>query len=189
VTPQTRRILIGVMVAVLVCLLAAVVLLLVFNFSMPRGWMGRDRSMPFRGPAFLQRFDSNGERIYFTARSASGQPIRADVDRMQGMQRGGMACVDCHGEDGRGGVVRIMMMERFEAPDIRYKTLAEEDHAQEGQEENDHDEHPPYTDETLKRAITEGIDPAGEPLDWPMPRWQMDESDLDDLIAYLKTLD
>jgi hypothetical protein len=30
-------------------------------------------------------------------------------------------------------------------------------------------EHKPYTDETIKRAITEGVEPDGESLDWPMP--------------------
>jgi len=49
-------------------------------------------------------------------------------------------------------------------------------------------DHPPYTDALIMRAITQGLDPAGEPLDWTMPRWQMSEADLTDLLAYLKTL-
>jgi len=40
----------------------------------------------------------------------------------------------------------------------------------------------------IKRAITKGIDPAGEPLDWTMPRWQFGDEDVADLLAYLKTL-
>ncbi|MER3458327.1 MAG: hypothetical protein C4309_06575 [Chloroflexota bacterium] len=75
-----------------------------------------------------------------------------------------------------------MMMGSFVAPDIRYKTLTAAEHAA-------GEEHPPYTDETIKRAITQGIDPAGEPLNWPMPRWTMTEADLEDLLAFLKTLD
>lgn len=50
-------------------------------------------------------------------------------------------------------------------------------------------EHEPYTDETIKRAITEGVEPNGEPLDWLMPRWSMSDEDLDDLIEFLETLD
>jgi cytochrome c oxidase subunit 2 len=68
-------------------------------------------------------------------------------------------------------------------PDIRYHHLIEEEEHGEGEE------HPPYTDELIKRAITEGLDPAGEPLDLTMPRWQMSERDLDDLLGFLKTLD
>lgn len=49
-------------------------------------------------------------------------------------------------------------------------------------------EHPPYTDETMKHAITQGVDPSGNPLDYPMPRWTMTEADLEELRASPKTL-
>ncbi len=55
--------------------------------------------------------------------------------------------------------------------DIRYAVLTGKEHP-EGEEKMDH---PPYTDVTIKRAITQGLDPAGDPLDWTMPRWQMSE--------------
>jgi cytochrome c oxidase subunit II len=137
---------------------------------------GRGLRQPF------VRYQSNGERIFRTGTSASGPPIRADMDGMHRMGRSRMACADCHGIDGRGRTGR-MMMGSFEAPDIRYSALTEEDHGDE------HAEHPPYTDEDIKRAVTQGIDPAGEPLDWPMPRWTMSTEQLDDLIEYLKTLE
>ncbi len=50
-----------------------------------------------------------------------------------------------------------------------------------------HGGHDGYDDHTLRRAIRQGIDPAGEPLDDLMPRWRMSEQDLDDLIAFLKS--
>jgi mono/diheme cytochrome c family protein len=65
--------------------------------------------------------------------------------------------------------------------DIRYGHLIEE-------EDEEGEEHPPYTDELIKRAITLGLNPAGEPLDPTMPRWRMSDQDLDDVIQYLKTL-
>ncbi|MFQ5855557.1 MAG: hypothetical protein ACE5LU_07950 [Anaerolineae bacterium] len=44
------------------------------------------------------------------------------------MRRPGMVtCATCHGTDGRGGKV-AMMMGTFEAPDIRYSTLTEGEH-------------------------------------------------------------
>jgi len=64
--------------------------------------------------------------------------------------------------------------------------LTSEEHGEGGEEGMEHE---PYTDEDIKRAITEGIEPDGEPLDWPMPRWTMSDEDLDDLIEFLKTLD
>ncbi len=47
---------------------------------------------------------------------------------------------------------------------------------------------PAYTEETLKRAIREGIDSNGRPLDPLMPRYPLNDRELDHLIAYLKTL-
>jgi cytochrome c oxidase subunit 2 len=126
-------------------------------------------------------YRSNGEQIYVTATSQRGTPITSDMGT--GMMGGGMmTCAQCHGADGRGGRAR-MMMQTFEAPDIRYCALtAEEHHEDEGME------HEPFTDETIKQAITKGIEPDSESLEWPMPRWSMTEADLDDLLEFLKTL-
>jgi len=126
-------------------------------------------------------YRSNGEQIYFTATSQRGTPITSDMG--MGMMGGMMTCASCHGPDGSGGRVR-MMMRVFEAPDIRYETLTAEE-----MEHEEGEDHPPYTDEDIKRAITEGVEPNGEPLDWPMPRWTMSDEDLDDLLEFLKTLD
>jgi mono/diheme cytochrome c family protein len=49
-------------------------------------------------------------------------------------------------------------------------------------------DHPPFTDATIKQAITQGVDPANKPLDWTMPRWQMADQDLNDVLEYLKSL-
>lgn len=159
--------------------LILVVVIVVFGTLLMVGLRGHPVNF-FPGP---YEYESNGERIYFTATSNSDRPMMSQMSGMHRMQ-GMMACVTCHGPDGRGGTV-TMMMETFEAPDIRYHTLTEDEH-----EDSDkgHTEHPPYTDATIKRAITQGLNPAGDPLDWPMPRWQMSDSDLEDLLAYLKTL-
>lgn len=82
-----------------------------------------------------------------------------------------------------------MMMQSFKAPDITWDNLAEEEHYEEKTGEEEHEEHPPYTEETLRRAITRGIDPAGEPLDELMSQWRMSETDLDDLVEFIMTLE
>jgi hypothetical protein len=141
------------------------------NWGVSRNWR----------PPF-QKYSSNGERIYFTGQSETGPRITSQLSGMHRMPPGRSACADCHGADGRGGTVR-MMMSSFEAPDIRYHTLTEDAHSA------DHPDHPPYTDEDIKRAITEGIDPSGEPLESLMPRWEMTDEQLDDLISFLMTLE
>jgi cytochrome c oxidase subunit 2 len=124
-------------------------------------------------------FESNGQRIYFTATSSSGEAITPQGFTMM-MHR--IACVDCHGPEGKGGTV-YMMMQSFDVPNITWHALTEQEHEEEG-----HEEHPPYTEVTLKQAITQGLDPAGEPLDEFMPKWQMSPQDLNDLVDFIKTL-
>jgi hypothetical protein len=127
-------------------------------------------------------YETNGEQIYWTGTSPTGPPITAQMEGMHRMSTGRMACVDCHGENGEGGTVQ-MMMGTYEAPNIQFQTLAGEAHG------DDHEEHETYTEADLKRAITEGVGPDGDPLEWVMPRWDMTGEQLDDLIAYLKTLE
>ncbi len=108
----------------------------------------------------------------------------------------GMTCASCHGPDGRGG--RLLAMGTVETPDIRYQTLigagedseahADETDDQTTQEQADAHAHAPYTDPLILRAITQGLNPAGESLNPFMPRWSMAEEDLEQLIDFLKTL-
>ena len=46
--------------------------------------------------------------------------------------------------------------------------------------------HEPYTDATLARAIREGVGSNGRPLNYLMPRYQIDDTATEELIAYLK---
>ena len=141
---------------------------------------------PLRGVTGGSTFESNGAQIYFIGTSQRGTPITASREPGMGRMRGSrLTCASCHGPDGRGGEIR-MMMRVVEVPDIRYERLTSEEHGDHGEEEEGHE---PYTDETIKQAITEGVEPGGETLDWPMPRWPMTDADLNDLIDFLRTLD
>jgi mono/diheme cytochrome c family protein len=133
------------------------------------------------------QFASNGERIYFTATSDSGDVIDYEGGPGGGMMAGSLACVSCHGPDGRGGRVTLMMR-TFDAPDITWPVLTAAHGAGAEHEADAEMEHPPYTEATLGRAITQGLDPAGKPLDPLMPRWRLSDRDLADLVAYLMTL-
>ena len=118
-------------------------------------------------------FDSNGERIYFTATSESGAEITytggpSSSGWMMGGGGGHMACASCHGPDGRGGVHSMGMMQVMDAKDIRWSVLEGE-----------------FDTEKFRAAVVEGQDPDGTQLSTDMPRWTISDDDLADLIAYL----
>jgi cytochrome c oxidase subunit 2 len=119
-------------------------------------------------PGYDRPFKSLGEQIYYTGSGIKG-PIPYYGGPMWLRMHGG-ACVTCHGIKGRGGVP-VMMGTAIPA-DISNEALKEHH----------------YTAALLTRAITQGIEEEGKPLNWTMPRWQMSETDLNALIDYLKTL-
>jgi len=127
-------------------------------------------------------FSSTGQLIYFTGADASG-PIPRTVGGSGftgfGMM-GDMACVDCHGQDGRGGRVG-MMFGSIDIPDIRYSILT-------SARSQDGTTVPAWTDSDIARAIHDGVEPSGQPLNAPMPRWEMTDAEVNDVISYLKEL-
>ncbi len=54
-----------------------------------------------------------------------------------------------------------------------------------GDHESDGHSHTVYDKPSLKRAIIEGVNPAGENLNDLMPRWQMSDKDVNDLVQFL----
>ena len=122
-----------------------------------------------------------GKRIYVGGESESGTPINAIVSR------GGTAisasilpCVGCHGDDGRGrpegGVV---------PSDITWNKLT----ASYGHEHAYGRSHPPFDERSVAAAIIAGVDPASNALDTTMPRYDISETDMADLIVYLQHIE
>ena len=76
------------------------------------------------------------------------------------------------------------MMSDEKAPSITWKALTEEEH-----DEHEEEEHPPFDKKTIKRAITKGLDPSGQRFDSIMPHWEMNQTELNAIISFLKKLD
>ncbi|NPE29973.1 cytochrome c [Methanococcoides sp. SA1] len=144
------------------------------------GFMYPEQFDPSLDSNIVTEFESNGQMIYYTGYNENEEQIPVNSGPHWLYVHGG-SCVSCHGVSGRGGVP--IMMGTVVPSDITYETLT----AEEGQVD-EHEEHPPYTDETIKIAIREGKDPSGEDLDTTMPKWDMSDADIEDLIDYLKTL-
>ena len=87
------------------------------------------------------------------------------------MMGGQLACVSCHGLSGKGGEHSMGMMQVMDAKDIRWSVLEDE-----------------FDAEKLRLAVVNGEDPDGTQLNSDMPRWNISDNDLTDLIIFLKTL-
>jgi cytochrome c oxidase subunit 2 len=133
------------------------------------------------GPGGGASFASMGQQIYYTGADAAGPIPRTIAGGAMGFgMMGNGACVGCHGEDGRGGRLG-MMFGALDIPDIRYSVLTAIK-AEEGTST------PAWTDADIARAIRDGVEPNGQALKAPMPRWAMSDADIADVIAYLREL-
>ncbi|MBK9517185.1 MAG: ABC transporter substrate-binding protein [Anaeromyxobacter sp.] len=121
-----------------------------------------------------------GRSIYLTGRSPSGAGLTAlmgtDPSPLPGSA---LPCAGCHGPDGRGrpegGVV---------PPDITWSELIKPyGHVHPNRR------HPRFDARSIGRAITEGVDPAGQRLEGTMPRYALSRGDLTALLAWLEVLE
>ena len=167
--------------AIAIALLVVVIALLLagctptYGATGPSVGAGTGQGMMSGGTAWgVGAFRTNGERIYFTATSERGASITytggpASSGWMMG--NGRLACASCHGPNGRGGVHRMGMNQVMDAKDIRWSVLQGE-----------------FDLDKFRLAVVKGQDPDGTQLKPDMPRWNIGNDDLADLIAYLKTL-
>lgn len=162
------------------------IVLLGCSLTSPPRW--RSRSIP-EAPWSGDGFTSNGERIYFTAINEQGETISYTGGPVFGgmMMQPRLACVSCHGIDGRGGR-HMMHMQVMDAPDIRYEALSGEADEHAGGEEGMEHGEGEYDLEMFRQAVVAGQHPDGEDLSYDMPRWEMNDEDLAALFDYLKSL-
>jgi ABC-type branched-subunit amino acid transport system substrate-binding protein len=124
--------------------------------------------------------ERRGKQIYMQGTSQSGKEILAYLGESSLEVPGSaMPCANCHGLNGEGkpegGV---------DPSNLTWESLTKPY----GLKHADGRRHPPYTERGLELAITRGTDPAGNKLLNVMPRYQMTNGDLADLIVYLKRL-
>ena len=123
-----------------------------------------------------------GERLFGTGTDANGNPVPRTGGAPAGMMNAGGGCAGCHGTDGRGRTVSSMMAS-FTAPDIRWSVLTSTESTESGGSAST-----PFDEASFARAVRDGLDPEGQPLEPPMPHWQLTDQEMRDLIAYVKTL-
>ena len=128
-----------------------------------------------------------GQSIYRDGLLASGQPVRATVQKSVVLKGADAACAKCHRRSGLGGsegqnVIRPIAGKLLFSPTHAERTgwFAASTKGATGR--------PAYTRATLARALREGVDPAGRALDPLMPRYALSDADIAQLKAYLEGL-
>ncbi len=140
-----------------------------------------------------------GRRIYRDGVPPSGRPLRGLTQGDAPVAGAQLACASCHRPSGFGGVEGGALVPPVTGPALFSGTppAAAELLGKLYQEELSQAswtrlraarERPAYTAASLAAALRRGTDPDGRVLDPLMPRYELDEPDLDDLIAYLRTL-
>ncbi len=124
--------------------------------------------------------EARGRQIYHTGTSPSGEAITVTLGGQDyPLPAEALPCVGCHGPDGRG------RPEGGATPsDITWPALTRPYQVTRPSGRR----HPPYDRRTLIRAITLGVDPAGNPLQVAMPRFRLTREDAAALAAYIHRL-
>ena len=128
-----------------------------------------------------------GRRIYLDGVLPSGKPVRGTMQgdvTFTGLQA---SCGSCHRRSGFGaseaGAVAPPVIGEF-----LYRPIAVGAEQTGLRRSHGPGTRPAYTDETLARAIRQGVDPTGRAFDPLMPRFELSDADAAALVAYLKTL-
>lgn len=123
--------------------------------------------------------EQRGKEIYLKGESTEGGDIIAtlgggDLD----VPATSFPCANCHGLKGEG-----TKEGGLQPPPITWETLTRPRTSPLTRRER-----APYTETTLARSISDGLDSSGAPVHPAMPRYRMTEGQKADLIAYLKKL-
>lgn len=135
-----------------------------------------------------------GERMYRQGILPSGEPMQASVKGDVPAQGTMFTCVTCHLRSGMGSIEGAVAAPsisgpRLFAPRLRYLKRARRRKPRAPAAVPEPDVvRPAYTDETLARAVRQGIDASGRTLGAAMPRYRLEDRDVAILVRYLRTL-
>ena len=136
----------------------------------------------FNGQALIAQDRNNidlGRSIYESGIGRDGREISAALHGSTVLSGAAIACIGCHGKNGRGGGESFI-----QAPDIRWMNLSKPYSARRiGAAEI------PYNQLSFTRALRSGTSPSDRKLDPAMPRFDLADDEIRSLIAYLDKID
>jgi hypothetical protein len=137
-----------------------------------------------------------GKRMYLEGILASGEPMQADVKGDIPVHGTAFTCENCHMRSGLGSIEGGVFTTPTNGKSLfepRGLSTGKKSSMAMGAGEGQIPSPPPpgrpaYTEESLAAALRGGIDPSGRILDSIMPRYDLDDRDMANMIAYLKVL-
>ncbi|TAN40061.1 MAG: amino acid ABC transporter substrate-binding protein [Nitrospirae bacterium] len=134
-----------------------------------------------------------GEDIYRRGILPTGEPVKAILQDDIPVTGTMFTCVSCHMRSGLGSIEGTVITLPTSGPRLFKPLTAAE--LNEGflravfkDQASLSLRRPPYTDETLAIALRHGADPSGRQLHAVMPRYLLEDRDMEILIFYLKSL-
>jgi hypothetical protein len=132
-----------------------------------------------------------GERIYREGQLAAG-PLRGERVGAPPLQGRDAACAQCHRRSGLGMVEGLIVIPPISGHFLFRpgRRIARDSPIHSGMTHllPTPPDRPAYDESTLARAIRDGVGPDGRRLDYLMPRFDLDDASMRELIAYLKRL-
>jgi len=131
-----------------------------------------------------------GEKIYRQGLLKTGAPLRGQREAGGLQVRGAdAACMNCHQRSGLGTTEGRNKIPPVAGAYLFSRRASNLDESHLPYVEGMRADREPYTEQTLARAIREGVDSDGRPLSYLMPRFALGDADMAALIAYLKAMD
>ncbi len=131
---------------------------------------------------------SAGERLYRRGLLPSGEPVQATREAGATLKGADAACASCHRRSGLGSTEGRITIPPIAGPYLftaRGKSLEQQGVPFVDTERLNREA---YTEESLARAIRAGVGANGKPLHYLMPRYQIDDATMAQLIGYLRGL-
>jgi ABC-type branched-subunit amino acid transport system substrate-binding protein len=129
--------------------------------------------------AELSPLERRGREIY-TRGEGAGEIVALVGDGQTKIAASVVPCGSCHGADGKGRAEGGIVPSDITSASL---SISRDDTAQGGRKRG------PYTNRSLTRAVSMGIDASGNQLGLTMPRYQMSLGDMNAVLSYLKKLD
>jgi hypothetical protein len=168
--------------------LSALLLGLPWSGSSPRASPSSPHGRPHALPAPSVN-SAAGAAIYLNGVLQSGQPLAGTRAEAEPLIGGQAACVNCHRHSGLGSQEARSVIPPITGQFLFHQRAGSLEELELPYVPGARPDREPYTNDTLARAIREGMDSEGRAMSYLMPRYALNDADMSALITHLRALD